>query len=310
MAPAGTRIIGWWVTPGIPRWVQRAPARYTVGVRRGVTDGTPRRCATTLRVASPSTARSHPVARGYAAPQRQAAPQADPADTPSGGAPATTAPALKPRIFGFGSEPVFPQADGFWQLPPGAGEAILVTDAEHATTVEFLLSPTGTGGDGLAVRIGQDTNGRDGYLVRWHYADQALLAHLTVRATGPGGITQKVVDVHHADPAHAALSSGDGAEGIRPVPPQVPGGRGPRYPTGLLEEVAWTRTAALSRSRQRTSTCLAVAAGRSVLPVRAPRRDRWPDAVGRCRLAARGPRRQGGGCTIRSVVRHYALCGR
>jgi hypothetical protein len=47
---------------------------------------------------------------------------------------------------------------------------------------------------------GQDTNGRDGYLARWHYADQALLAHLTVRATGPGGITEKVVGVHHADP--------------------------------------------------------------------------------------------------------------
>jgi hypothetical protein len=155
---------------------------------------------TTAPPAAPSTARSHPVARGYPAPQRQAAPQADTADTPSGGTPATTAPAPKPRIFGFGSEPVFPQADGFWHLPPGAGEAILVTDAEHATKVEFLLSPTGTGGDGLAVRIGQDTNGRDGYLVRWHYADQAPLAHLTVRATGPGGITEKVVGVHHADP--------------------------------------------------------------------------------------------------------------
>jgi hypothetical protein len=53
---------------------------------------------------------------------------------------------------------VFPEADGFWQLPPGAGEAVLVTDAEHATKVEFLLTPTGTGG-GLAVRIGKDTVG-------------------------------------------------------------------------------------------------------------------------------------------------------
>ena len=106
----------------------------------------------------------------------------------------------KPRIFGFGSEPVFPQSGGFWQLPPGPGDAVLVTDAEHATKVEFLFTPTGTGVGGLAVRIGQDTNGRDGYMVRWHYKDQPLLAHLTVRATGPGGTAEKVVGVYHPDP--------------------------------------------------------------------------------------------------------------
>lgn len=138
------------------------------------------------------------------APSDQAA-QRDAAhggDTPAGDAPATTQPAPKPkpRIFGFGSEPVFPQSGGFWQLPPGPGEAILVTDAEHASKVEFLLTPTGTGVGDLAVRIGQDTNGRDGYMVRWRYEDQPLLAHLTVRATGPGGTTEKVVGVYHPDP--------------------------------------------------------------------------------------------------------------
>jgi hypothetical protein len=141
--------------------------------------------------APPAAAPSDP------APQREAAPGVD---TPAGGAPATTQPAPKPRIFGFGSEPVFPQSGGFWQLPPGPGLAILVTGAEHASKVEFLLTPTGTGTGGLAVRIGQDTNGRDGYMVRWHYKDQPLLAHLTVRATGPGGTAEKVVGVHHADP--------------------------------------------------------------------------------------------------------------
>jgi hypothetical protein len=75
-----------------------------------------------------------------------------------------------------------------------------VTDAEHASKVEFLLTPTGTGVGDLAVRIGQDTNGRDGYMVRWRYKDQPLLAHLTVRAIGPGGTAERVVGVHHADP--------------------------------------------------------------------------------------------------------------
>ena len=167
---------------------------WALGARHDDTPTGASPAVATVPPAAPSTARSHP------APQRQVAAVADTAGTPSGGVPATSAPAPKPRIFGFGSEPVLPQADGFWQLPPGPGKAVLVTDAERATKVEFLLTPTGTGGDGLAVRIGQDTNGQGGYLVRWHYTGQALLAHLTVRATGPGGITEKVVGVHHADP--------------------------------------------------------------------------------------------------------------
>jgi hypothetical protein len=107
--------------------------------------------------------------------------------------------APRPRIFGFGSEPVYPQEGGFWQLPPGAGQAYLITDAQHATKVEFLLSPAGTGTNDLAVSLGVDTNGRDGYTARWNYDDRPLLAHLTVRATGPGGTTDKVVGVYHPD---------------------------------------------------------------------------------------------------------------
>jgi hypothetical protein len=146
---------------------------------------------------APPAAPSDPAPRTDPAPRRDAAPGGD---KPAGDAPGTTQPAPRPRIFGFGSEPVFPQSGGFWQLPPGPGDVILVTDAEHASKVEFLLTPTGTGVGDLAVRIGQDTNGRDGYMVRWHYNERPLLAHLTVRATGPGGTTEKVVGVHHADP--------------------------------------------------------------------------------------------------------------
>jgi hypothetical protein len=151
----------------------------------------------TQPTAGPAVTEAPPAAPSDPALQRDAAPGGD---KPAGEAPVTAQPAPKPRILGFGSEPVFPQSGGFWQLPPGPGDAVLVTDAEHASKVEFLLTPTGTGMGGLAVRIGQDTNGRDGYMVRWRYKDQPLLAHLTVRATGPGGTTEKVVGVHHADP--------------------------------------------------------------------------------------------------------------
>jgi hypothetical protein len=34
----------------------------------------------------------------------------------------------------------------------------------------------------------------------WRCADQPLLAHLTVRATGPGGTTEQTVGVYHPDP--------------------------------------------------------------------------------------------------------------
>jgi hypothetical protein len=61
--------------------------------------------------------------------------------------------------------------------------------------------PTGTGVGDLGVRIGQDTNGRDGWWVNWKYPDEPLLAHLTVRATGPGGTAEKVVGIYHPDPA-------------------------------------------------------------------------------------------------------------
>jgi hypothetical protein len=155
----------------------------------------------TQPTAGPAVTEAPPAAPSDPVAPRDAAPGGD---TSGDDAPATTQPAPKPtpkpRIFGFGSEPVFPQSGGFWRLPPGPGLAILVTDAEHASKVEFLLTPTGTGVGDLAVRIGQDTNGRDGYMVRWRYKDQPLLAHLTVRATGPGGTAEKVVGVYHPDP--------------------------------------------------------------------------------------------------------------
>jgi hypothetical protein len=135
---------------------------------------------------------------GPSAPDDQAArdpapPAADPADTTRPAPP-------RPRIIGFGSEPVYPQKAGVWQLPPGPGEAILITDAEHATKVEFLLTPARGDPDDLVVRLGTDTNGRDAYMAHWRYQDRLLSANLTVRATGPGGVTETVVGVHHPDP--------------------------------------------------------------------------------------------------------------
>jgi len=119
----------------------------------------------------------------------------------SGGTPDDTVPpAQRPRILGFGSEPVLPTEGAFWRLPSGAGVLTMVLDAPHATRVEFWLTPTGTGVSDLSRKIGQDTNGRDGWLFNWHYPNEPILGHLTVRAIGPGGTDEETVGVYHPDP--------------------------------------------------------------------------------------------------------------
>jgi hypothetical protein len=143
-------------------------------------------------------------AAGDPAPQVSA--PAEPAvSTPTPGGPTapdpTTAPTPpRPRIIGFGSEPVLPVDGGFWKLSPGAGLVTFVLDAPHATRVEFWLTPTGTGTADLARKIGQDTNGRDGWLFNWHYPNQPIMAHLTVRAIGPGGTAEETIGIYQADP--------------------------------------------------------------------------------------------------------------
>jgi hypothetical protein len=122
------------------------------------------------------------------APQEQASP--DPATRPA---------PPRPRIVGFGSEPVLPKEGTFWRLSPGAGLVTFVLDAQHATRVEFWLTPTGSSVSDLSRKIGQDTNGRDGWLFNWHYPNEPILGHLTVKATGPGGTAEHTVGVYHPD---------------------------------------------------------------------------------------------------------------
>jgi hypothetical protein len=139
-----------------------------------------------------------------------AAPAPAPAPAPVDEAPApprsggttegATPPPPRPRILGFGSEPVLPTEGAFWQLPSGAGLLTMVLDAPHATRVEFWLAPTGTGTADLARKIGQDTNGRDGWLFNWHYPNESIMAHLTVKAIGPGGTAEETIGVYQPDP--------------------------------------------------------------------------------------------------------------
>jgi len=157
---------------------------------------------------------------GYSAPDANAtattaAPQGEPATAPApaptdpnagietipDGLPPsdTTQPAPRPRIAGFGSEPVLPKEGTFWRLSPGPGLVTFVLDAQHASRVEFWLTPTGSSVSDLSRKIGQDSNGRDGWLLNWNYPDEPILGHLTVKAIGPGGTDEETVGVYHAD---------------------------------------------------------------------------------------------------------------
>ena len=147
------------------------------------------------------TSSATPIPTTQALPQAEpAAPLApspqDPTEDPTG----PTQPVPRPRILTIGSEPVYPSDGSFWQLPPGPGLALLWADARNATKVEFLLTPTANDADDLVVPLAVDRNGRDGWWGRWSYEDRALTAHLTVRATGPGGTVERSVGVYHADP--------------------------------------------------------------------------------------------------------------
>jgi hypothetical protein len=155
----------------------------------------------TPAAADPAPSASAPAEPAVTAPAPAPAPGDQATPGPSAPGPTTRpAPAPRPRIVGFGSEPVLPVEGGFWKLSPGAGLVTFVLDAPHATRVEFWLAPTGTGTADLARKIGQDTNGRDGWLFNWHYPNESIMAHLTVKAIGPGGTAEETIGVYQPDP--------------------------------------------------------------------------------------------------------------
>jgi hypothetical protein len=70
-----------------------------------------------------------------------------------------------------------------------------MTAADNADRVRYYLVPTGTGSRHLAKQVGDATRseakGRTWWVYDWSYPDEAMLAHLLVEATGPGGTTDQ-----------------------------------------------------------------------------------------------------------------------
>ena len=52
--------------------------------------------------------------------------------------------------------------------------------------------------------LDEDTTAGDGFTLTWRYRDEGLLAHLGIRATGPGGQVERSLNVYHDEPSHRA----------------------------------------------------------------------------------------------------------
>lgn len=105
-----------------------------------------------------------------------------------------TAPAPAPTITEVRIDPALPQDGAFYSLPAGSGLVRLMTAADNADRVRYFLVPTGTGTRELAEPIGDatnsDTEARTWWVYDWSYPDEAMLAHLLVQVSGPGGTTE------------------------------------------------------------------------------------------------------------------------
>jgi hypothetical protein len=106
-----------------------------------------------------------------------------------------TAPSPAPTITEVRIDPALPQEGAFYTLPAGAGQVRLMTAADNADRVRYYLVPTGTGTRDLAEQVGDATRseakGRTWWVYDWSYPDEAMLAHLLVEASGPGGTTEQ-----------------------------------------------------------------------------------------------------------------------
>jgi hypothetical protein len=108
-------------------------------------------------------------------------PPPNPDPTPAPG------PAARPHILSVITSPTLPTQGGFLRLPAGAGTVVFRVRAINAQRVGFYLTPTGTRMFNENQLIGQDTNGRDGWSLVWHFKNEPLLAHLTIAAIGANG---------------------------------------------------------------------------------------------------------------------------
>jgi hypothetical protein len=107
--------------------------------------------------------------------------------TQPGEDPAETTPA--PTLDDLWWSPELPVEDGWLRLPAGPGELMVNVTAEHADRVELVITPTGTETAPLAEVLPMSGSDDGPWAVTWKYGDGPVLAHVGLRAVGPGGVT-------------------------------------------------------------------------------------------------------------------------
>jgi hypothetical protein len=162
----------------------------------GATDTAARAPAEAGAKSDTSAASASPTTDSPTETTQAGATEATPAVTPLHDDGSTsTAPSPAPTITEVRIDPVLAQEGAFYTLPAGAGQVRLMTAAANADRVRYFLVPTGTGARDLAEPIGDATsseaNGHTWWVYDWNYPDEAMLAHLLVEATGPGGTTEQ-----------------------------------------------------------------------------------------------------------------------
>ncbi|MDX3189675.1 Gmad2 immunoglobulin-like domain-containing protein [Streptomyces sp. MN03-5084-2B] len=94
--------------------------------------------------------------------------------------------------------PALPLEGGWLILPDGPGTIAFTAKATGADRVEFILTPTGTETEPLAKVLGTGTKAGELYTFTWTYPDEPVMAHLGIRATGPGGTTEVTpINLYH-----------------------------------------------------------------------------------------------------------------
>ncbi|CAM3568104.1 hypothetical protein PVOR_03958 [Paenibacillus vortex V453] len=81
------------------------------------------------------------------------------------------------------------EENGWWVVPRDADTITIYVEAQHADTVLFWSSPTGTEVGKERKLIGYDSDGEDGWSLVWDIKDQSLHNHVDVQALGIDGVS-------------------------------------------------------------------------------------------------------------------------
>jgi hypothetical protein len=116
-----------------------------------------------------------------------------------------------PRILEVTMTPTLPVRDGWLVLPDGAGTLKIRVKATNTERVRFTLAPTGTDSGPYTRVLGQDTTAGDGFTLTWRYKDENVLGHLGIRAIGPGGTAERILDIYQEGSAGNTHAVGAGS---------------------------------------------------------------------------------------------------